>query len=224
VSGWGEYLAAWGMFLLSHMMPMRPPVKPWLVRHLGATGYGLAYSALSVAALGWLLGAAARAPHVPIWSPPDWGPWVVFAAMVLASAILALGLGRPNPQSFGGWRNERFNADAPGLVGWVRHPVLAALLLWSAGHLAVRGDLAHGAMFAGFAGFALLGMWAIDRRKRRDLGQAAWNQRLRRMRAAPVRIGPDTVLRLGLAVGLVGLLVWLHPWLAGPFVAWHFLP
>jgi hypothetical protein len=29
---WAEFAAAMGTFLLSHAIPVRPPLKPWLVR------------------------------------------------------------------------------------------------------------------------------------------------------------------------------------------------
>ena len=51
---WTEYAAAWGFFLATHALPSRPGLRPRLVAALGARGYTLAYSALSLAALGWL--------------------------------------------------------------------------------------------------------------------------------------------------------------------------
>lgn len=224
MSGWGAYLAAWVLFVVSHRLPMTSPVKPWLVARLGASGYGLAYSALSVVMLGWLLKTAREAPFVVLYSPPDWGSWGLLGATSLALALLALTLGKPNPWSFGGWRNEMFDLDRPGLVAWIRHPILTALGLWAGGHLLVRGDLAHVSMFAGLAGFAALGCVAIDRRKRRDLGARDWHRQLSRMRAAPLRWDGQTPWRLGLAMAATLGLIGLHPWLAGPVIAPRFLP
>nr|WP_299880523.1 NnrU family protein [uncultured Sulfitobacter sp.] len=49
-----------------------------------------------------------------------------------------MSLGRPNPFSFGGSRNAQFDPAHPGLVRFMRHPLLVALALW--GHaLAVSG-------------------------------------------------------------------------------------
>ena len=178
MAGWGEYAAAWAVFLLTHAIPVRPPARPWLVARLGQAGFGLAYSLLSVAVLAWLIGAAARAPHVDLWPRAEWQNHVTLMAMVLACLMLALAVGRPNPFSFGGAQNDRFDPDLPGIVGLGRHPVLAALMLWSLGHVAPNGDLAHVLMFGGFAGFALLGMAMIDRRRRRELGAEVWRARL----------------------------------------------
>lgn len=207
MAGWGEYAAAWAVFLLSHAVPVRPPVKPWIVRRLGAAGFGLVYSVLSVGVLVWLIGAADRAPYLEVWPRAAWQNHVTLTAMALVCLMLALGVGRPNPFSFGGWHNNWFDPACPGLIGLVRHPVLAAILLWSLGHLAPNGDLAHVLMFGGFAGFAVLGMVMIDRRKQREMGLDAWHNRLpaRTLRGA-------ANLGRWLAAGLVLLvLISLHP-------------
>lgn len=63
--GWAEYSLAFAIFSLSHSVPVRPPVWPRLVVQLAQRGFTLAYSALSLAVLAWLIGAAGRAPYVP---------------------------------------------------------------------------------------------------------------------------------------------------------------
>lgn len=218
LAGWGEYVAAWGMFLLSHSLPVRPPVKPWLVARLGRGGYLAGYSLLSVALLAWLIVAAGRAPHVVLWYP---SPWQVHATQIVTLAaclLLALALLRPNPLSFGGARNAEFDPARPGIVGWVRHPVLAALGLWAAGHVPPNGDLAHVLMFGGFAGFALAGMVLIDRRRRRALGAAEW-ARLAAVRRGGLAAGWPLRLVAGGALWLG--LVALHPLVIGlPVLRW----
>lgn len=136
--------------------------------------------------------------------------------MALVCLLLALGVGRPNPFSFGGRHNDRFEADHPGLIGLVRHPVLAAILLWSLGHLAPNGDLAHVLMFGGFAGFAVLGMAMIDRRRQREMGPEVWKSRL-----------PDRTLRGAadiprwLAAGLILIgLIYAHSAVIGVPAIW----
>ncbi|MDK3074585.1 NnrU family protein [Sedimentitalea sp. JM2-8] len=216
MGGWGEYAAAWTVFLLSHAIPVRPPVKPWLVARLGAAGFGIAYSVLSLAILIWLIGAAQRAPFVELWPRAGWQNHVTLAAMILACLVLALALARPNPFSFGGAHDDRFDPDNPGIVGLTRHPVLAALALWALGHLVPNGDLAHVLMFGGFACFALLGMRLIDRRRQGTMGRDTWRALLPRRGLA----GPFS-LRRGLAgLLLAGLLVALHPFVIGVPAVW----
>ena len=225
MTAWTEFAAAWAVFLLSHAVPVRPPVKPWLVARIGAPGFGLAYSALSLAVLVWLIGAAGRAPHLEIWPRAGWQTWVTVAAMTLACQMLAFALFAPNPYSFGGWRNGTFDPARAGLLRLTRHPLLAALALWSLGHLAPNGDLAHLLLFGGFAGFALLGGRMIDRRRRRALGVAVWAERAwRRCAGAAVRWRPGHAgLRVAAGLALTAALILLHPLVIGlpvPILSW----
>ncbi len=150
-------------FFLTHSIPIRPPLRPWAVARLGHAGFGIAYSALSLAVLAWLIAAAGRAPYVPLW---DWAPWqnhVVLAVMLPVCVILSLAIARPNPFSFGGAQNDRFDPASPGIVRLTRHPLLLALGIWSAAHILPNGDLAHVILFGTFAGFAMLGGRLVDR-------------------------------------------------------------
>ncbi|PTQ69337.1 NnrU family protein [Celeribacter persicus] len=219
--GWGGFIIACFVFFLSHALPVRPPVKPWLVARFGARGFAWGYSALSVAVLAWLIVAAGRAPVVLLWSGPDWLRHVTLTVMFAVCVILAFTLGRPNPFSFGGTHNERFDPSQPGIVRLTRHPVLLALTLWAGAHLLVNGDLAHAILFGAFAGFALLGGGMITRRKRREMG-ADYERLWGATRAVPLRLSPTvgTGLRLGVAVILYGVLIALH----GPVIGISPLP
>lgn len=66
MGGWGEYAAAWAVFLLSHMLPARPRLRRALVMAFGERGFVAVYSLASIVVLGWLVAAAGRAPHVPL--------------------------------------------------------------------------------------------------------------------------------------------------------------
>ncbi|KUJ76918.1 NnrU family protein [Ruegeria marisrubri] len=178
MSGWGEFLLALGVFLLSHAIPVRPPVRPWLIAHLGRVGYFTAYSLFSLAVLGWLILAAARAPYVEVIPPLPALRWVPLLVMPVVCWLAAAGMSIRNPLSFGGLGRAPFDPDRPGILRVSRHPILLALLLWALAHLLANGSLAHVILFGLFAGFAVMGMALIDRRKARELGQE-W-QRLSR--------------------------------------------
>lgn len=215
--GWFEFALAYVVFFLSHSLPVRPPLRAWFQARLGASGFTLAYSVLSLAVLAWLIGAAGRAPHVPLWG---WAPWQVHVPLTVMGPvclILALSIGRPNPFSFGGARNDQFDPARPGIVRWSRHPLLAALALWAAAHVVPNGDLAHVILFGTFAGFAVLGGRLIDRRKRREMG-SEW-QRLRAAeKRAPLlflRASSGTLARLVAGTVLYAALIWVHPVLFG---------
>lgn len=199
-------------------MPIRPPVRPWLVARLGPSGFGIAYSALSLAVLAWLIGAAGRAPYVQLW---PWAPWqnhVVLAVMLPVCLILALAIARPNPFSFGGARNDGFDPARPGIVRLTRHPLLLALALWAGAHLLANGDLAHAILFGTFAGFAAMGMRLVDRRRRREMGET-WQALDLARRQAPRLSHPvswsSAAIRLALGAGLYASLLWVHPMLFG---------
>jgi uncharacterized membrane protein len=212
--GWFEFSLVYVVFFLSHSLPVRPPLRPWLQARLGACGFTLAYSALSLAVLGWLLVAAGRAPHVTLW---DWAPWQVHVPVVVMGPvclILALSIGRPNPFSFGGARNDLFDPARPGIVRWSRHPLLAALALWAAAHVVPNGDLAHVILFGTFAVFAALGGRLIDRRKRGEMG-AEWQRMRVAVEGAPFWPHRVAVARLAAGGALYVALIWLHPFVFG---------
>jgi uncharacterized membrane protein len=215
--GWLEFTAAYGVFFLTHSLPVRAPLRPRLHEALGPRGFTLAYSALSLAALTWLIGAAGRAPFVPLWGWAPWQPWVPLIAMLPVCLILALAIARPNPFSFGGARNSRFNPARPGIVRLHRHPLLLALALWATAHAVPNGDLAHLILFCTFAIFAALGTRLVDRRRQREIGDI-W-QKLRsdvaRIPLWPTSLTGDDALRLAAGLVVYVTVIWLHPAVIG---------
>jgi uncharacterized membrane protein len=143
--------------------------------------------------------------------------------MPVVILLLALAIGAPNPLSFGGSGTASFDPARPGVIAVSRHPLLLALALWALAHLAPNGDLAHLVLFGLFAGFAVLGMAIIDRRKRRQFGEADWGRLAARTRwlALPDRASMSPVARRSLALRLAAgifvyaALFWLHAPLIG---------
>ena len=161
----------------------------------------------------WLISAAGRAPHVELWPHAAWQNLVAVLAMLAACLIAAQAVGNPNPLSFGGGRNSEFDPDHPGIVGWFRHPLLVALLIWSLAHILPNGNLAYVILFGVFALFALLGMLIIDRRKKRLIGGAEW-QRLAAV-SPGFAMSRDGVIRTAAGIGAWGLLLDMHESLFG---------
>ncbi|TCO71649.1 putative membrane protein [Rhodovulum euryhalinum] len=219
MGGWGELSLAFAAFLASHAIPARPAVKARLHRALGRRGYLAAYVTLSLAMLTWLIVAAGRAPFVPLLPWGAWQAWVPNLVMPLACLLIAYGTAVPNPLSFGGAGNARFDPERPGIAGVTRHPLLWALGLWSAAHAVANPDLAHVLLFGGFAGFAALGTRIIDRRNRRLSGMAEWQRLAARTSNLPFAAmiagrwrprGRPSPVRALLALALWGALVWGH--------------
>jgi len=74
-------------------------------------------------------------------------------------------------------------------------------------------------LFGLFAGFALLGQWIVDRRRKGMMG-ADWVRLDAARRAVPLwpprpASWPATALRLGLGLALYGLLIAAHPLVIG---------
>ncbi|GAB5437672.1 NnrU family protein [Falsiruegeria mediterranea] len=215
MSSWFEFNAALVVFFLSHMIPVRPPVRPWLVSRLGQRGYLLAYSALSIVILVWLFGAAARAPFVGVIPADPLLRWVPLVLMPLASVLAVAGLRAVNPLSFGGLGRGAFDPMRPGVLAVSRHPILLAASLWASAHLLVNGDLAHVILFGLMGGFALIGMRLIDRRKRREMCHAWEAAAARTAMFNPRGLAQVALLDWVMGAGLFALLLLAHETVIG---------
>lgn len=216
MTAWLPLVAAFAAFFVSHSIPVRPAVKAKLIGFLGQRGFSLSYSAVSLGMLCLLVVTAGRAPHLVVWDQMPWHRYVTLCGMLAVCLLLAFSLGRPNPLSFGGWANHRFDPQHPGIVRVTRHPLLLALALWAALHLLPNGDLAHIILFGVFAGFALVGMIVIDRRHRRLMGDDVWQSLTLQISEAPLFQMPDTLWQAAVRglLGGFGFMLLLH--LHGP--------
>lgn len=217
--GWVGFAAIFAGFFLTHSIPLRPAVRARLVGMLGSRGFGLAYSALSLAMLTVLIRAAGEAPYLPLWYQVGWHRHVAHLGMLAVSLILAFSIARPNLFSFGGAGNETFDPDRAGIVRWTRHPILLALAVWAGVHILPNGDLAHVILFAVLGGFAIAGRTLIDRRKRRDLGLSHWSRLEAARKAAPQFQKPlswrGVILRSLVGLAVFTALILAHPYVIG---------
>ncbi|WP_022705000.1 NnrU family protein [Pseudorhodobacter ferrugineus] len=215
--GWSEYILAAVAFLATHSIPLRPAMRQPIELRIGMPMFLMLYSALSIAALGWLIIAAGRAPYIALWAWAPWQLWVPQVGMALVCLIAALTLGRPNPFSFGGARNAEFNPAQPGLIGWMRHPLLVVLALWAGVHIVPNGDLAHVLMFGSFCLFALLGIVMIDRRRKRNMGAAWVTMRAQTTPWPRPRLSTNAIMRTAIGAAIYIVLIWAHPALFGVY-------
>ncbi|WP_323771840.1 NnrU family protein [Antarctobacter sp.] len=216
---WTGFAAVFVAFFLTHSIPVRPAVKSRIVGVVGARGFTIGYSALSIGMLALLIWAAGQAPYIQLWPQMGWQRHLVHVGMLAVCLILALSIARPNPFSFGGARNTEFDPSRPGIVRWLRHPILLALALWAGLHLLPNGDLAHVILFGVLGTFAIAGRAIIDRRNRRLKGAAVWKDLRSRVASGPRFHAPlswgGLGIRLGLAVAGFTLLLWMHPVVIG---------
>jgi uncharacterized membrane protein len=218
---WSAFALVFAAFFVTHTVPVRPKVKARLQGVLGVRGFTIAYSTLSLCMLGLLIAAARNAPYVALWPQTVWQRHVVLVGMFLVCLIAAFAIGRPNPFSFGGARNNHYDPTRAGIIRLTRHPLLLALALWAGLHLLPNGDLAHVILFGVFLGFALLGRWIIDRRKKRQMGSAVWHALRAETAQAPL-VAPagsraEILLRAFLAIGVFLILLLLHEPVIGAY-------
>ena len=214
---WLIFAAVFGAFFVTHAIPVRPAVKAKIASRTGARGFTFGYSALSLVMLGILIWSAGRAPFVSLWQTTVWHKHVVLAGMLGVCMLLAMSVGRPNPFSFGGAQNHLFDPHHPGIIRWMRHPLLISLALWAGLHVLPNGNLAHVLMFGVFLGFALLGQRIIDKRKRRQMGDTAWRALLVTTKAAPFFQKPHKT-RQAVIRSLAGLILWIALMIAHPTI------
>jgi uncharacterized membrane protein len=139
------------IFMAVHLVPTQPAARAALVSRLGANGYKLAFSLISLVGLvaivmgyGEARGLVRANPQ--IWVPPPALRHVAFALLLPAFILLAA-------------------AYVPSRVrDMVGHPMLAAMKLWALAHLLVRGDLASMLMFGSFLAFAAYDRVSVKRR------------------------------------------------------------
>lgn len=206
-----EFLLALAIFLAAHSIPASPGIRRRLVAATGERAYLLLYSLLSLGLLAWLISAAIRAPTVLLW-PTGLGAYrLAVVLMVPASWLLVGGLGSPNPYSISLSRRP-FDAERPGLVGWVRHPVLWGFAIWALVHAIANGDLVSLILFGGFLVFSLAGMKLIERRrKRQSCGEGALGSPLGR----GWKVG-QLLATFGGGTLFYVVLLHAHPFLFGP--------
>jgi uncharacterized membrane protein len=226
MENWWELMASLVVFLVSHMVPMVPSLKAACIRVMGAGVYGAVYGAVSLSVLVWVIVAAGRAPYVEVLPWAKWQIWLPNVVMPVAIWLLVNGLLSPNPLSFGGRLNAQFRPEHPGIVGFVRHPLLWALLLWSGSHALANPDLVYVVVFGFFAVYSVVGMIAVDHRKRREMGDVRWQSLARRTSNWP-RLSGLLAYRRVFAMPVVGwtLLFWLallH--MHGPVIGVHPFP
>ncbi len=159
-----QFLLALALFLALHSVPAIPSIRQSLIARFGRRAYLIAYSIVSLLALGWVFHAAFRLDYVELWPPAAWQAWFPIILSPIALFLLVAGLISPNPTSVTLRRGE----GRPGaVVNVTRHPVLWGFLFWSLSHIIANGDLRSLLLFGAFALFSIFGMAMADRRARK---------------------------------------------------------
>ena len=210
------------VFVALHSIPAIPALKTGLIAQFGRKTYLVVYSLVSTVALIWVLQAALASDYVELWPVASWQVMVALTLSPIGLFFVLAGLISPNPASV-----TLRAGDAMGAITTItRHPVLLGFVLWSLGHLAPNGDLRSLILFGGLGIFSIGGVFMVDARARRRLGQD-WDQIRLTTTIVPfaAALKGDTRMRVDFALiiallGTVVLTIWFlhggHALLFGP--------
>jgi uncharacterized membrane protein len=221
---WAMFAASNIIFILVHIVFMRPKIRTPMERLLSKSGFIVFFSLLSFGLFVWVVFEAVHAPQVLIWSALPWHHWIAVVLVGLAVLLIAFGWKISNPFSILG-NGKAFNEDEPGLLAVTRHPLLMGIAFWGAGHFIANGELAFLIFFGLQFVFAVLGAIMLDRKARLVSGPDRWlvlsanttflpnpcaiPKALKGMTASSV------ILRLGLAMVVYIGLTLAHPFVIG---------
>jgi uncharacterized membrane protein len=217
-----QVIAAALFLLASHFGISSTPLRAALVRRLGERVYLVVYSLIAFVAIGWLIGAWARAPYVELWPHAPALAWVPLLVMPIALALVVGGLTTANPTAVGAADLLARGEPARGVFRITRHPFMWGVGLWAGAHLLANGDLASVVLFAGLGALALVGTVLIDRKyaARRGADWQRFAAATSNLPLAAILAGRQRLVlaeigwwRIGLAVGLYVVLLAAHPWL-----------
>jgi uncharacterized membrane protein len=144
-------VAGLALFMAVHLMPMLPRLRAGLIDKLGGGPYRGLFSLASIAGIvlivmgyGRMQGLARGNPE--LWVPPAWIKHVVLLLMIPAMVLLVA-------------------AYVPSRIrSAVRHPMLAALMIWAFAHLLANGDLASLLLFGSFLVYAVADRISVSTR------------------------------------------------------------
>jgi uncharacterized membrane protein len=139
------------LFMVPHLLPTAPDMRASLRDKMGASGYLLAFSIVSLASLIMIATGYGEAHgrgvgNVQLWYPPAFMKHITMLLMLPAFILLAAA-----------YIPSRIRTAA-------KHPMLAAVKLWALGHLLVRGDLASLLLFGSFLAYGVFDRISVKQR------------------------------------------------------------
>ena len=173
------------LWSFAHLVPATlPGVRANLIRKLGETPYKGLFALDIIIALALIVYGWKSAIPTALYAPPLYGSPIP-SVFLFASILLLVASSLPN-----------------NLKRFVRHPQMASVVLWSAGHLLTNGDSRSIVLFGGFTIWAILEIVFINRRD----GQ--WHK----PKSSPLLSDAITVV---VAVAVFAALVYFHASLFG---------
>ena len=171
-------VAAAIVFLAIHLVVSGTRLRDGIVGAIGESPYLGLYALTSLVVLIWLaisynaasMSSGNRALYDLGRGLRDSGVVVIAVAFLFG----VQGLLRPNPTSIRHGVAAAKEANIKGVLRITRHPFLWGVIIWSAFHTAVNGDLASVVFFGTFLAVAFFGTFSIDAKRKRKLG-SVWD-------------------------------------------------
>lgn len=177
------------VFFGAHTLTSLRETRSGLITQYGLGAYKGVHSLVSLLGLVliiWGFASYRAGGLIPVWTPPIWTRHITIALMWFAFVALAC----MNP--------------APSRIrGWLRHPMLAGVKIWSLAHLLANGDLGGIILFGSFLAWASYDRVAVKRRG--DPGAP----RLKAFTRA------DAIALIVGTLAYVVMMIYLHPLLIG---------
>ena len=148
------------IFIGVHIVPAQPDLRSGLQARFGNAAYQIGFSVLSLVGLALIVYGYGKIQFMPaknpqLWAPPSWSRHLLWTLMLPASVLLAA-------------------AYVPSRIRTaVGHPMLIAIMIWSAGHLLANGRAAAMLLFGVFLAWAIFDYLSVRKRGARGpLGTA----------------------------------------------------
>jgi uncharacterized membrane protein len=162
------------LFFAAHIFTTKREARAQVIARLGEGTYKLVYSLVSLAGLALIVWGFAHyraTGWIDVWYPPKALKHITVALMLPAVILVVASYIRGR------------------IYTTLKHPMLAGIKLWAAGHLLANGDLGSIILFGSFLGWAVYDR--ISLKHRTDSG------------APPIPVGGLTNDLIAVAVGVV---------------------
>lgn len=222
MGGFSMVMVAAGSFVGTHLLLSHPLRRP-LVGAMGENGFSALYSAVALVTLGATAWAYWTAPiTAPLWGVGD-GLWAVATAAMLVASILLLGSLIRNP-ALPGAAKSAATAEARGVFGVTRHPMMWSFAIWGASHILVYPIAKNVILSGAVIVLALVGAALQDRKKARldAQGWTAWESRTSYLPFVAILQGRARFGGFGMHALAGGAVVWLAAtWAHIPLAGWR---
>lgn len=169
MESFNELIITMGGFALTHFAFSSGPLRKPLAKMMGAKGFSIFYSIVSLVLFFWAVSAYIDAPHVELWPLSMVAGIFAVVIMLPACVFIITGYFTPNPVSLIGVKHVL--KPAQGITKITRHPVMWGLSFWALAHIFANGDVASIIFFGLFLLVALGGAAHLDMRTRKRLGE-----------------------------------------------------